>query len=134
MPEAVRRIPGKTLGFSTAWRIVSAGGGNIPRFQWENTRRGPRRAHAERLDLGARAGPFELELLDPIANLIAVQPQKARGFRLVPAGSLERLHEERTLQLLEVDAAGRQLDSIAQADRTGGRWRKVGDAEQYRSR
>jgi hypothetical protein len=49
-------------------------------------------------------GPFELELLDPVANLIAVQAEQSRRFGLIPSAALERLHDERPFELLDVDA------------------------------
>ena len=57
----------------------------------------------------ARLHAFELELLDAIADLIAVQAEQRRGPRLVPAAALERLHDQRALELLEIDAVRRQL-------------------------
>ena len=41
---------------------------------------------------------FELEFLDPVANLIAVQAQQRGRARLIPAAALERLHHQRALR------------------------------------
>src|SRR4051794_35185570 len=57
---------------------------------------------------------FELKLLDAVANLIAIQTKKSRGFGLVPPGSLERLNDERSFQLLEIEPSGRQFDGLAE--------------------
>src|SRR4029450_11619256 len=46
--------------------------------------------------------PFELEFLDAVANLIAVETEQGRGLRLVPAASFEGLHDQRSFELLEV--------------------------------
>src|SRR5215470_5884085 len=61
----------------------------------------------------SRTALFELELLDAVADLVPVQPQKGRGARLIPAGALERLDDEGPFELFEVHAASRQLDPIA---------------------
>ena len=50
----------------------------------------------------------EAELLDPVAHLVAVDAEQLRRLGLVAAGALERLHEQLPLDLLEVDAFGRQ--------------------------
>ena len=62
-------------------------------------------------------GSFELKLLDAVTNLVPIHAQQRRRFRLVPAGALERLDDQRAFELLEIDAAGRQLDPIAEAQR-----------------
>ena len=49
-----------------------------------------------------------MELLDAVANLVAVQAEQCRRARLVPAGALERLHDERPFELLEIDARMRE--------------------------
>ena len=56
-----------------------------------------------------RRHALELELLDAIADLIAVHTEQRGGARLVPSAPLERLHDERALELLEIDAVRRQL-------------------------
>ena len=75
------------------------------------SRRGVNFALTDRLGLGS----LQSKLLDPVANLVAIHAQQRRGLGLVPAGALERLDDERALELLEIDAAGRQLDAIPQA-------------------
>ena len=64
-------------------------------------------------NLSVRLHSLQLELLDPVADLIAVQAEQRGRARLVPAAALERLDDERPLELLEVDAVRRQLDGIA---------------------
>src|SRR4029078_4304770 len=58
---------------------------------------------------------FELELFDAITNLIAIQAQQARGARLIPAASLERLHDERPFELLEIEAPGSRIAPLPPA-------------------
>ena len=53
-------------------------------------------------------GFVQLELLDAIADLIAIQAEQRRRLGLVPAAALERLHDQRSLERLEIDALGRQ--------------------------
>src|SRR6266542_6630909 len=47
---------------------------------------------------------FQLELLDAIADLIAVQPEQGGRPRLIPSTAFERLDHQRAFELLEVDA------------------------------
>src|SRR5205823_11554497 len=72
--------------------------------------------------------PFELELLDAVANLIAIEPEQRGRARLVPAAALERLHHKRALELLELDAVRRQLHALGQPNAGAGE-RKVFIAE-----
>src|SRR5690242_8447014 len=74
-------------------------------------------------------GALQLKLLDAIADLIAIQPEQRRGFRLVPTGSLERLDDKRTFELFEIDASGWQLDGVSKADGHGAARREVARAE-----
>ena len=52
----------------------------------------------------------EAELLDAVPHLVAIDAEELSRLRLIPAGSLERLHEQLTLDLVEADALGRQLE------------------------
>src|SRR5262245_62034810 len=54
--------------------------------------------------------PLELELLDAIANLIAVQAEKRGGTGLIPAAPFECLDNERPLELFEIEARSRKRD------------------------
>src|SRR6185369_10078835 len=63
---------------------------------------------------------FELELLDAVADLVAVQAEHAGGLGLVPSAPFERLDHQRAFELLEIDARRRQVDLFGQA-RGGGR-------------
>src|SRR5262245_51098791 len=67
-----------------------------------------------------RVGALERELLDPIADLVAIEAQERGGLGLVPAGAFERLNHQRPLELLEVETGGRQLDLAAKPDATDG--------------
>ena len=58
-------------------------------------------------------GLGEAELLDAVADLIAVQAEQRRRPRLVAAAALERLDDQAALELLEIDALGRQRDRRA---------------------
>src|SRR5258706_5763131 len=53
----------------------------------------------------------QAELLDPVSHLVAVDPQKPGRVRLIAVGPLQRLHQELTLDLLEVHAVGRQVEA-----------------------
>src|SRR4026209_2487529 len=55
----------------------------------------------------------EVELLDSISNLIAVQSEQRRRARLVAPRPPQRLDDEVAFQLFEVDASGRQLEAVA---------------------
>ena len=55
-------------------------------------------------------GFLQAELLDAIANLIAMQTEERGRPRLVAAGAFERLHHQALLHFLEVHAFGRQLE------------------------
>src|SRR5476651_208639 len=44
------------------------------------------RSRAARSGFRVGPGPFELEFLDAVANLIAIEAEKRRRLRLVPAG------------------------------------------------
>ena len=122
IPPEIRRVlfrPFKTtkargtgLGMATAKRLVELhdgrivvecpeGGGTVVRV--ELPAGGLKAA-------GRSAGLLEPELLDAIADLIAVHSQQRRCLGLVPPAALERLHHQRTLQLLQVDPARRQPD------------------------
>src|SRR3990170_308881 len=51
------------------------------------------------------------EFFNAIADLIAVQTEQRRGARLIAVRALERLHDEAALDLLQIDAFRRQLES-----------------------
>ena len=55
----------------------------------------------------------EPEFLDPVANLIAVEAEQGRPPGLVAAPPLERLNDEAALELLEIDALGRERQPAA---------------------
>ena len=55
----------------------------------------------------ASRGLFELELLDPVANLIAVQPEHRGRAGVVPVAPPEGLNHQRAFELLQIDAGGR---------------------------
>ena len=70
---------------------------------------------------------LELELLDTVADLIAIDAQQGCRARLVPTAALERLHHKRPFELLEIDAMRGQLHPLADAKpRTGERKVRVG--------
>ena len=56
------------------------------------------------------------EFLDAVADLVAVQAEQRAGPRLVAAAAPERLDDQASLELLEVDARRRQLELVAGAD------------------
>src|SRR5665213_1683126 len=58
--------------------------------------------------------PFELELLDAVPDLVAIQAEERRRAGLVPAAPFERLHDERPLQLLDVDARRREFHAVGE--------------------
>ena len=60
-----------------------------------------------------RRAASEPELLDPVAHLVAVDAEQLPGVRLVATRALERLHQQLPLDLLEVDALGRQPERRA---------------------
>src|SRR5687768_6401927 len=62
----------------------------------------------------------ETELLDSIADLIAVQSEERAGFGLVAAASLERLDHQAALELFEIDARRRQPEYVGCAHRGRG--------------
>src|SRR5687768_15238581 len=68
---------------------------------------------------------LEPELLDAIADLIAVHTEQCGGARLIPSGPLKGLHDERALELLEVDAVRRQFNALGETGRSTGRKRKI---------
>ena len=63
------------------------------------------------LPVAGHAG--EAELLDTIPHLIAVQPEQCGRARLVPVRPFERLHDQVALELLQIDASGRQVHSFS---------------------
>src|SRR5687767_14329185 len=95
-------------GFRGFWRVF----GNVP-GEGSGERGINPRGRGKTPARSREARFFELELLDPVTNLIPVQAQERGGARLVPAGPLERLNEQRSFELFEIDAGGRQLDLIA---------------------
>src|SRR3972149_3994326 len=58
------------------------------------------------LDLGGGRS-FQLEFLNPIPDLVPIEAQKGGSLGLIPATAVERLHDERPLELFEVDAVRR---------------------------
>jgi len=72
---------------------------------------------------------FEVELLDSVADLVAVQAEQRRRARLVPAGPLERLDDQRAFELFEIDARRRQFDAVVEARRAGAAEREVAGGE-----
>src|SRR5688572_14238938 len=70
-------------------------------------------------------GAFELELLDSIPNLIAIEPEHRGGPGLDPAAALERLDDQRTFELLEVDPLRRKLNPFGQFGRRASGQREV---------
>src|SRR5436190_12093566 len=61
----------------------------------------PRTGEFPRCRRSGRGGTFELEFLDPIADLIPIEAEQTRRARLIPAAALERLHDERSFELLQ---------------------------------
>src|SRR5215207_2588487 len=94
-----RRFSGELDGFSAEGRNgtadYSAGAGLNPQ-----------------ISIGC--GFLEVKLLDPITDLVAVQAEQPRRAGLVPAGALERLDDQRSFELFEVDARRRQLDAVGE--------------------
>src|SRR4051794_30948518 len=60
--------------------------------------------------LSLRSG--QRELLDPVADLIAVQAEQGAGARLIATRAAQRLHDQAAFELLEVDAGCRQLEHV----------------------
>src|SRR6185503_101223 len=58
--------------------------------------------------LRAGVGPEEAVLLHPVVNLLARHPEELGRFRLVAFRSLEGLHDEVLLEIVEFDARFRQ--------------------------
>src|SRR5262245_46340573 len=63
---------------------------------------------------GVSEGFFELELLDAITDLIAIETEERGGLRLIPAAALQRLDDQGAFELLEIDAVRRQADRHAE--------------------
>ena len=53
---------------------------------------------------------MQLEFLDSVSHVVAVDPEQLAGMRLVARGPLERLDDELPLDLLQLHALGRQLE------------------------
>jgi hypothetical protein len=64
-----------------------------------------------------RRHAFQLELLDSVLDLIAIQPQQTRCPGLIPPASLECLDDERSFELVELDSVGGKCDPFGQARR-----------------
>jgi hypothetical protein len=58
----------------------------------------------------------DLEFLDPVADLIAIQAVHTSGFGFVSSAALERLHNQRPFELFEVDAGGGKGRLLRQPD------------------
>ena len=58
----------------------------------------------------------EAELLDPVPNLVAIQAKQCPGTGLVAGAAPKRLNQQTSLQPLEVDSPGGQLELVAGAD------------------
>src|SRR5262245_35286523 len=69
--------------------------------------------------------PFELEFLDAIADLIAIEAEQRRRFRLVPAAPFERLHDQRPLELFQLDPRCRQLHAFGDSGDARPAWREL---------
>src|SRR5450755_4177374 len=107
MPEAFcQQITART---STHARILREGR-SLP----QSPRTFPRRGTLGRLLLA-----FELELLYAVPDLVAIQAEERRRAGLVPAAPFERLHDERPLQLLDVDAGCGEFHPVRQAGHRG---------------
>src|SRR5687768_5019433 len=63
----------------------------------------------------------EAELLDPIADLVAIQPEHRAGFGLIAAAAPQRLDQQAALELLQIDTGRGQLELVPGADRRGQR-------------
>jgi len=70
-------------------------------------------------------GPGEAELLDAIADLIAVEAQQRGGAGLVAAGARERLLDQAALELVEPNARRRQLEVLRHRPGAAARDREV---------
>src|SRR5687767_12609852 len=72
----------------------------------DGVRRSPTRgAPAFRGDLG-----LEAELVEPVTDLIAVDAEQLRRLCLIAAGALQGLRQQLPLDVLEIDAFGRQAE------------------------
>ena len=54
-------------------------------------------------------GFVETEFFDAVSNLIAIEPEQRRCSRLVPAGALQRLHDQLAFEGVEAQAFFRQV-------------------------
>jgi hypothetical protein len=68
-------------------------------------------------DLGVKPASIarEAELLDPVADLIAIESEQRRRARLIPAGTLQGLNHEVAFEAFEIDAGWRQVHFSASA-------------------
>ena len=109
---SVAEAGGANRAVSGAHRPSTGQGGNS-RCQAGGGHGSAARAHGDhdrgQAVLSATAGG-EAELLDAVAHLVAIDAEQLAGLRLIAAGSLERLHQQLPLDLVEVDAFGRQLE------------------------
>src|SRR5262249_24893683 len=97
---------------------------------------GPRRGRRSASALFTRLR--QLEFLDAIVNLIAVESEQLRRARLVPPRALEGLQDHTLLDVLEVEAGRRQLDhvrlrDVRERDAEATRLERVTGREQHRA-
>src|SRR5678816_4095530 len=64
--------------------------------------------------LSSGFGTFQVELLDAVADLIAIEAQQSGCARLVPLGPLERLDDQGAFELIEIDSVGRKFHTVAE--------------------
>src|SRR5688572_23743079 len=90
---------------------------SVARRAARRTRKFPRQARSfpqtAARSVAGRDRVGETELLDPIADLIAIHAEKACRLRLIAAGAPQRLHHQTAFQLLETHPRRRQVEDVA---------------------
>jgi Histidine kinase-, DNA gyrase B-, and HSP90-like ATPase len=118
-PFVTTKTRGTDLGLSIARRLTTLqgglvtvsdrdGGGTVASLKLPLADRGLVRKPLNHQRLRGRFLTHrEAELLDPIANLIAIEAQERCRPGLFPATSAKRLHHEASFELLQVDTCWR---------------------------
>src|SRR5262245_50107602 len=104
--------------------VLKSLGKTFPRVkgEWgEGAGRRPPASLVRRLDRrrgGVRRAGGQVEFLEAVADLIAVQAQQPAGLRLISPGELECLAEKVLLELFEVYALPGELQELAAIDQS----------------